>query len=153
MHTQQNLRESHPTSIHAQDRANPISRRSELIRHFSSAAAAERFFFACGFDSSPRRGRVSLSLSCCAYACVLWRSVLVRSFSISFGLSALFVFNCSILFPPPSLNLLLFLLLLPFLRPIRHHWQFGALRSKAPTPEPPSCLTTPKTSSSSGITQ
>ena len=73
------------------------------------------------------------------YVCVSeWKSalVLVRSFSISFGLSALFVFNCSILFLPlstpsaHSLDLLL-LLLLPFPRPIRHHWQFEALRGAA----------------------
>ena len=95
-----------------------------------AAVAAARFFFfffACGLDSSPPPPRLSLSVL--VHICVRlswWKSVLVRSFSISFGLSALFVFNCSILFfLPPSLHLLL---PLPFLRPIRHHWQFGALR-------------------------
>ena len=87
------------------------------------------------------------SLSVLVHICVRlswWKSVLVRSFSISFGLSALFVFNCSILFfLPPSLHLLL---PLPFLRPIRHHWQLGGppRRARAPAlPSPPSCLKTP----------
>ena len=105
-------------------------RSRSLIRHFSRRGSSTPAVL------THLRGRGRLSLSVLVYVCVSeWKSalVLVRSFSISFGLSALFVFNCSILFLPlstpsaHSLDLLL-LLLLPFPRPIRHHWQFEALR-------------------------
>lgn len=109
-----------------------VRRGPPLIRHFSRRW--RRWRQRGSSSSSPAvsthlRRRLSLCLGAHmrAFVVVEERSrSFVRSFSISFGLSALFVFNCSILFfLPPSLNLLL---PLPFLRPIRHHWQFGALR-------------------------
>lgn len=89
------------STAHGEDDGRP--RPSGATAH--SAFLPARFFPACGFDSSPRP---SLFLVYGLYACVCLRG---RAFSfsfvsISFGLSALFVFNCSILLvfslPVPS---------------------------------------------------
>ena len=132
-----------------------------------SAFLPARFFFACGFHSSPRPSSLSLSPSVSVPALRMRVRLSGRTFSFSFVRSPfLLVFRLYLFLIARSSSFLSRLrplrprthslarsldlpLLLPFLRPIRHHWQFGP--SEAPSRLKTLKMPASARSSSSGI--